>query len=64
MRFEARLAVVARVAKALKVGHVELRPAPIDRNDMIDDLCERRNAPPLALLTERALFQLQVTETK
>lgn len=50
------------MAEALKIGHVELRAAPIDRNDMIDDLCERRNAPPLALLTERALLQLQVTE--
>ena len=62
MRFDARFAVMARVAEALEVGHIELRAASIDRNDVIDDLCERRNATPLALLAERALLQLQVTE--
>lgn len=44
---------MARVAEALEVGHIELRAASIDRNDVIDDLCERRNATPLALLAER-----------
>lgn len=53
---------MARVAEALKVGHIELRASSIDRNDMIDDLCERRNATPLAFLAERALLQLQVAE--
>ena len=48
---------MARVAEALKVGHIELRASSIDRNDMIDDLCARRNATPLALLAERALLQ-------
>lgn len=53
---------MAGVAEALKIGHIELRAASIDRNDMIDDLCERRNTPSLALLAERALLQLQVAE--
>lgn len=53
---------MARVAEALKIGHIELRAAPIDRNDMVDDLCKRRNTTPLALLAKRTLLQLQVTE--
>lgn len=53
---------MAGVAEALKIGHIELCAASIDRNDVVDDLCERRNATPLALLAERALLQLQVTE--
>ena len=62
MRFDARFAVMARVAEALKVGHIELRAASIDRNDMIDDLCERGDNPSLALLAERTLLQFQITE--
>ena len=62
MRFDTRFAVVARMAEALKIGHIELRAAPIDRNDMVDDLCKRRNTTPLALLAERALLQFQITE--
>lgn len=50
------------MAEALKIGHIELRAAPIDRNDMVDDLCMRRNTTPLALLAERALLQFQITE--
>lgn len=53
---------MARVAEALKVGHIELRAASIDRNDMIDDLCERGDNPSLALLAERTLLQFQITE--
>lgn len=62
MRFDARLAVVAGVAEALKIGHIELRAAPIDRNDVIDDLCECGDTPSLALLAERALLQFQIAE--
>ena len=53
---------MARVAEALKVGHIALRAASIDRNDMIDDLCERGDNPSLALLAERTLLQFQITE--
>lgn len=53
---------MAGVAEALKIGHIELCAASIDRNDVIDDPCERHNAAPLALLAERALLQLQVAE--
>ena len=55
---------MARVAEALKVGHIELRAASIDRNDMIDDLCERGDNPSLALLAERTLLQFQITEDR
>lgn len=53
---------MAGVAEALKIGHIELRAASIDRDDVVDDLGERRNVTPLALLAKRALFQLKVTE--
>lgn len=52
------LAVVARVAEGLQVLQVERRPAPIDRDDVVDHL--RRSMPIAfqALLAQRLLLQL------
>ena len=51
------LAVVAGVAEGLQVLQVERRPAPIDRDDVVDYL--RRSMPVVfqALLAQRLLFQ-------
>ena len=52
------LTVVARVAEGLQVLQVERRPAPIDRDDVVDHL--RRSMPVVfqALLSQRLLLQL------
>lgn len=56
------LAVVARVAEGLQVLQVERRPAPIDRDDVVDHL--RRSMPVVfqALLAQRLLLQLDETQ--
>ena len=52
------LAVVARVAERLQVLQVERRPAPIDRDDVVDHL--RLSMPVVfqALFAQRLLLQL------
>lgn len=52
------LAVVAGVAEGLQVLQVERRPAPIDRNDVVDHLCRSMPVVFQALLAQRLLLQL------
>lgn len=51
------LTVVAGVAEGLQVLQVERRPAPIDRDDMVDHLCRSMPVVFQALFAQRLLLQ-------